>query len=509
MRREVFMSFILLVFFLMPLAAQEVSLDTLFKNSYRTIDLMRNHWGVYRDSKIFEGEDYHPSSVASIGVGLIALCIADAMNWEENAEEKALLTLKTITGNNPPFNPDRNTSGYYRHWIDMETGKRAWNSEYSTIDSGILTCGALFCKKYFCDNNEIVSYVDLLWSSINWQKAIQNPETGGLYRVMKEDGSGDEQSITLPFNEYMIVAYLAQQQSIQSNSPAKVLWENFYETPQNLPAKSYQGYSLLTDHPSYFLSSFVIQFTYYLCNGFASNKDYMQYFRNARLADSLYWQQNKEAQAFEWGSGAGSSDEGGYHADAINKNSTLTFSPHIIAGFLPVYQDGKTDLVQLQKDRKAVYQLPGLTEAEILWRKSLNKPSWKANEVQGIDHSTMLFGLATLPEFLGADFFLEYNDFFSEPCSSPPIDQSVKKSYGLLIKYDKNTNGLTCSISNEWYGILEIRTRKLKKGIKKQVEKKEVHFEAHFQLEKAPQNDFYVEIFYKNKLLFKHLIDVD
>ena len=46
-------------------------------------------------------------------------------------------------------NETRNAKGYYRHWIDMNNGEQAWNSEYSSIDTGILVACALFCKNYF------------------------------------------------------------------------------------------------------------------------------------------------------------------------------------------------------------------------------------------------------------------------------------------------------------------------------------------------------------------------
>ena len=106
----------------------------------------------------------------------------------------------------------------------------------------------------------------------------------------------------------------------------------------------------------------------------------------------------------------------GYHADAINNNPSRIFSPHIIAGFIPVYESGVNDLLNLYQNGKNIYSLPNLGRDLILWRKSFNDQSWNANEVQGVDYATMLFGLATLPQFLGPDFFAAYNDFFNNPC---------------------------------------------------------------------------------------------
>ena len=125
-------------------------LDTVFENSFDYFQLLRNNKGIYRDALRFDGNHFHPSSIAAIGVGLVSLCIADAMDWIPNADSLAELTLYSITGQDTNFfNPDRNAKGYYRHWIDMNNGEQAWNSEFSSIDTGILVACALFCKNYF------------------------------------------------------------------------------------------------------------------------------------------------------------------------------------------------------------------------------------------------------------------------------------------------------------------------------------------------------------------------
>ncbi|MEO1712024.1 MAG: T9SS type A sorting domain-containing protein [Bacteroidota bacterium] len=317
----------------------------------------------------------------------------------------------------------------------MDTGAQAWNSEYSTIDSGILTSGALFCKKYFCENDSIAKYADLLWESIDWSKSIQDPTTGGIFLEMLENGEGKPGAVTLPFNEYMIVAWLAMQQEMDNPGPATELWNNHYADPLNLPTSDYQGISVLSDNPNNFLSSFVFQFPYYLCHHFTTDTDYLAFFDHARRADSLWWENENVGASYQWGLGAGSSNlPGGYHPDAINNNPTHMYSPHIIAGFLPVYQEGAMDLLELYQNGEGIYTLPNANADTILWRKSLDEPAWHSNELQGIDYSSMLLGLASLPEFLGVGFFAEFNDFFSGPCATPTglVDISREETAMLL-----------------------------------------------------------------------------
>ena len=399
--------------------SQSEEITKLFLNSYKVYESQRNELGIYRDSKLFEGEDFHPASVANIGIGLIALCIADKMGWIRDAEEKVITTLKSISGQNLPFFPDRNASGFFRHFIDMNSGAQMWESEYSTIDTGILTVGALFSKRYFSDNEEIKLLADSLWESIDWSKSIADASRGAIYREMAVNGEGIPGTLTLPFNEYMIVAYLAKNQEEEELGPAHQLWEKFYASPKNLPSIEFEGIQLLTDHPSNYLSNFVIQFAYYLCHPFSQNEEYLQYFENALQTDKLWWDSKNLSKTYQWGLGAGSCPiPEGYCVSSINDNPYLVHAPHIMAGFIPIFPEAKDDLIDLYKEGSSIYILPDSSQSEILWRKSFLDSTWEATDIQGIDFSSMLMGLATLDEHLGDRFFPCYNNFFEETACS-------------------------------------------------------------------------------------------
>ena len=86
-------------------------------------------------------------------MGLVSLTIAHELKILPNAEERTIKTLETMNGLTHGFNPAKNKiNGFFRHFIDMKTGERAWNSEYSSIDTAILIAGALFSKTYFSNN---------------------------------------------------------------------------------------------------------------------------------------------------------------------------------------------------------------------------------------------------------------------------------------------------------------------------------------------------------------------
>jgi len=332
-------------------------INMLFENCYDVFTQYRNEVGIYRDSiLLFDGTPYHPSSIAATGIGLMSLTIADKKGWNDNALEDARLTLRTMTGHTEGFKPDVSPNGFIRHFIDLETGEQAWDSEYSTIDTAILVTGALFAKKYFNDP-ELGVYVDELFNSIDFQDALAFLDTGGMYMIMDADGKGNPNAITLPFNEYIIVAWLAYNQHIdESDSLAVKMWNKWFKTPENILKKDYQGISLLTDNVNRFLPSFTLLFPYYMVNVFSSSVDYEQYIENAYMADKL-WSVNTGGQSYEWGNGAGNNRSTGYHADAINDNEELTVSPHIISGFIPINPSGRDDLLALYKNNNDSYYL--------------------------------------------------------------------------------------------------------------------------------------------------------
>jgi hypothetical protein len=374
-------------------------------SSLKTYNIMRNDIGVYADAVTFDGRNV-PCSVASVGMALVSLCIADATDNDAEAEQKALQTMRAFAGKVNGFQPARNpVNGFFRHWIDMDTGARAWNSEYSSIDSGILVAGALFCKSYFASNSEITQLADSLYLTVNWSTAIGDIDEGGIWMVSDDEGNGSLPA--KPFNEYMITAWLAKN-DLRDNTRATALWNKHYADPSALPKKTYEGYDLLTDGDHY-LSNFVIQFPYYLCHPFTSSESYLNYLTNAMHADLEWWTLNTDQPAYIWGTGAGPALVG-YHADSFDSNPGQICSPQIIAGFIPVRTQCLDDLEQLWESGFGRYDLPEDT-TQVLWRFSIIQEEWMADGAAGVDWSTMVFGLAAHPDALGSSFFRTYNNF--------------------------------------------------------------------------------------------------
>lgn len=118
--------------------------------------------------------------------------------------------------------------GFYYHFLDMETGRRAWRCELSTIDTAVLLAGALTAAAYFQEETEeeqeIRALADQLYRRADWRWALNRgatvthgwtPERGFLkYRWQGYDeslilyvlGLG---SPTLPLPEESYAAWLS------------------------------------------------------------------------------------------------------------------------------------------------------------------------------------------------------------------------------------------------------------------------------------------------------------
>src|ERR1700674_3363521 len=93
-----------------------------------------------------------PASIAATGLALASYPVAVERGFMPRAAavERALTTLRFFW--NSPQGPEPDATGYqrfYYHFLDMRTGRRAWQCDLSTIDSAFLLAGALTAATYF------------------------------------------------------------------------------------------------------------------------------------------------------------------------------------------------------------------------------------------------------------------------------------------------------------------------------------------------------------------------
>lgn len=135
-----------------------------------------------------------PASIAATGLALASYPIGVERGFMSRtaAVERTLTTLRFFW--NSPQGPEPDSTGYkgfYYHFLDMQTGRRAWQCELSTVDSTFLLAGALTAGIYFNSNvaeeNEIRTLADALYRRTDWRWA-QNSGTTLTHGWKPESG---------------------------------------------------------------------------------------------------------------------------------------------------------------------------------------------------------------------------------------------------------------------------------------------------------------------------------
>lgn len=124
------------------------------------------------------------ASIAPIGFALTAYTIGVERGFITRAEaiERTLTTLRFFRDSEQSEEPDATGyKGFYYHFLYMDTGRRAWESELSTIDSAFLLAGMLASAAYFDsdapEEREIRSLADELYARADWRWALNAGDT--------------------------------------------------------------------------------------------------------------------------------------------------------------------------------------------------------------------------------------------------------------------------------------------------------------------------------------------
>ena len=125
-----------------------------------------------------------PSSIAATGLALSCYISAAESGFYPHSEavKRTLTLLQFLYSSQQGTEPDATGyKGFYYHFLDMKTGKRAWECELSTIDTAILIAGVLTAQNYFTGNNiqeaEIRKLADQLYLRVDWQWALNGGDT--------------------------------------------------------------------------------------------------------------------------------------------------------------------------------------------------------------------------------------------------------------------------------------------------------------------------------------------
>lgn len=125
-----------------------------------------------------------PASIAATGLGLSAYTVAveRGMMTRADALERTLAALRFFWRSAQGPEPEASGyKGFYYHFLDMQTGRRAWHSELSTVDSAFLFAGCLAAAAYFDrdapDEAEVRTLAEALYGRADWQWATDGGAT--------------------------------------------------------------------------------------------------------------------------------------------------------------------------------------------------------------------------------------------------------------------------------------------------------------------------------------------
>jgi len=125
-----------------------------------------------------------PASIAAVGFALAAYPVGVARAWMTRTEAiaRTLAVLRFFSASPQGTAPDATGhKGFYYHFLDMTTGRRAGLCELSTVDTSFLLAGMLAAAVFFEqdseDEQEIRTLADALYRRADWPWACNGGAT--------------------------------------------------------------------------------------------------------------------------------------------------------------------------------------------------------------------------------------------------------------------------------------------------------------------------------------------
>ena len=151
----------------------DARLDTLQRHAF---DYFLNETNSANGLVADKSQQGAPASIAAVGFALAAYPVGVERAWisRDSAIERTLAALRFFRTSSQGTDSDATGhKGFYYHFLDMTTGRRAGVCELSTVDTGFLLAGMLAAAMYFdrdCeDEQEIRTLADALYRRADWQ----------------------------------------------------------------------------------------------------------------------------------------------------------------------------------------------------------------------------------------------------------------------------------------------------------------------------------------------------
>ena len=125
-----------------------------------------------------------PASIAAMGMALTCYPVGVERGFmaRDEAARRTLTMLRFLAASEQGEAADATGHrGFYYHFLDMQTGRRAWQCELSSIDTALLIAGALAAAQYFdrndADEAEIRALAHRLYERVDWAWMLAGGDT--------------------------------------------------------------------------------------------------------------------------------------------------------------------------------------------------------------------------------------------------------------------------------------------------------------------------------------------
>jgi len=131
-----------------------------------------------------------PASIAATGLAMSCYPVAVERGFvtRSEARTRVLATLRFFRDSEQGRNPDASGyRGFYYHFLDMKSGRRAWCCELSSVDTAFLVAGMLCAAQYFdsdaADERELRELARLLYERVDWKWALGRVKDGNARTI--------------------------------------------------------------------------------------------------------------------------------------------------------------------------------------------------------------------------------------------------------------------------------------------------------------------------------------
>jgi hypothetical protein len=218
------------------------------------------------------------ASIAATGFGLAALAIGHNRGYLPPHEigARVVSTLSFLV------NHAEQVNGFFYHFVDIETGRRARFSEVSPIDTTILLCGVLTARAYF-RNPTIDRLASIIYRRINWRWMLNGGKTFAMAWTPEYKFVGARWDT---YCELMMMYLLAIAAPIYNISPSS--WNEI-----SRPVMEFEGYRYISAADPLFVHQYA-----HAWFDFRNQRDaYANYFQNSMIATYVH---KRFCQSIRW-----------------------------------------------------------------------------------------------------------------------------------------------------------------------------------------------------------------